>query len=67
MRTASSSSARDRMLTFDHHSFSMCSLWLIEALARAGQYQPAFLSQAVGLLEVRPSPVPPELRASASG
>lgn len=31
-----------------------CSLWLVEALARAGQYNPAHLTKAVGILEVRP-------------
>ncbi|BGP39748.1 hypothetical protein JCM10449v2_003699 [Rhodotorula kratochvilovae] len=32
-------------------SFSMCTLWLVEALARAGQYDPAQLSKAVNILE----------------
>ncbi|GAA5970813.1 hypothetical protein JCM11641_004464 [Rhodosporidiobolus odoratus] len=32
-------------------SFSMCTLWLIEALARAGQYDKSQLSQAVTILE----------------
>ncbi|GAA5956357.1 hypothetical protein JCM8115_001697 [Rhodotorula mucilaginosa] len=33
------------------HFFRMCSLWLVEALARAGQYNPAHLTKAVGILE----------------
>ncbi|GAA5943595.1 hypothetical protein JCM3775_005820 [Rhodotorula graminis] len=32
-------------------SFSMCTLWLVEALARAGQFNPPQLSQAVTILE----------------
>ncbi|KWU46241.1 putative glycosyl hydrolase [Rhodotorula sp. JG-1b] len=32
-------------------SFSMCTLWLVEALARAGQYNPAYLTKAIGILE----------------
>ncbi|GAA6027557.1 hypothetical protein JCM8097_007921 [Rhodosporidiobolus ruineniae] len=32
-------------------SFSMCTLWAIEALARAGQHNKAQLSQAVAILE----------------
>lgn len=29
----------------------MCTLWLIEALARAGAYDPSLLAQSVGMLE----------------
>ncbi|GAA5981841.1 hypothetical protein JCM10908_004632 [Rhodotorula pacifica] len=32
-------------------SFSMCTLWLVEALSRAGQYNPAMLTKAIGMLE----------------
>ncbi|BGP55296.1 hypothetical protein JCM8202_000628 [Rhodotorula sphaerocarpa] len=32
-------------------SFSMCTLWLVEALSRAGQYEPAYLTKAIGMLE----------------
>lgn len=32
----------------------MCTLWLVEALSRAGQYEPAYLTKAIGMLEVRP-------------
>ncbi|BGP31766.1 hypothetical protein JCM10296v2_003540 [Rhodotorula toruloides] len=32
-------------------SFSMVTLWLVEALARAGQFEPAQLSKAVTILE----------------
>lgn len=35
----------------------MVTLWLVEALARAGQFEPAQLSKAVTILEVRPSPL----------
>lgn len=39
-------------LTHIVRSFSMCTLWLVEALARAGQYNPAYLTKAIGILEV---------------
>lgn len=29
----------------------MCTLWVIEALARAGEFEPGCLAQAVGMLE----------------
>ena len=29
----------------------MCTMWLIEALARAGAYDPSLLAQSVGMLE----------------
>lgn len=32
-------------------AFSMVTLWLIEALARAGAYDPSLLAQSVGMLE----------------
>lgn len=32
-------------------AFSMVTLWLIEALARAGAYDPTLLAQSVGMLE----------------
>lgn len=32
-------------------AFSMCTLWLIESLARAGAYKPELLAQSVAMLE----------------
>ncbi|PVH97273.1 glycoside hydrolase family 15 protein [Periconia macrospinosa] len=32
-------------------AFSMCTFWLVEALTRAGAYEPKYLHQAVGLFE----------------
>lgn len=32
-------------------AFSMCTLWLAEALARASTYDPPLLAQSVGMLE----------------
>lgn len=35
----------------------MVTLWLVEALARAGQFEPSQLSKAVTILEVRLLPL----------
>lgn len=38
-------------LAGDEGAFSMCTFWLVEALTRAGAYEPKYLDQAVALFE----------------
>ncbi|PPJ59690.1 hypothetical protein CBER1_09041 [Cercospora berteroae] len=38
-------------LSGDEGAFSMCTFWLVEALTRAGAYEPKYLEKAVSLFE----------------
>lgn len=38
-------------ILIEEGSFSMCSLWMIECLGRAGAYDPVLLARGVAMLE----------------
>ena len=45
--------AHDHYISLVDISISLCTLWCIEALGRAGQYDKKMLEQAVRMFEVR--------------